>query len=514
MSDDMEPEGCNGIPCPFCASPPFVSFTLFCSHFNTTHLSDYKFVGSHSEWGFMEATCVVNLANLINEYCPVQKRTLNKSIASLVRCDPATIVKFRKIKMYLSCQDSINNGDNLISSSLGNFDSSGNTRNLTCDNSLTTSIQDLTEEVFGISALLKDQCDSRAPIHINSVKSTPERVLYTCLFCDRSFPSKIGLGQHKRHAHPDEYALEVEHRYSEQKHVRWDDEEIRMLIGLEKEIFRDSPSFKINKELEKLIPHRTYSQIKEFRKSARYKTMKEDYVFASANHGLSPPSPAVLLSPVVDNNLAIPLKAKKRADTYLDSPTYSTNIVSSFADQSPCSFDRPVRPLNLGTIAEEEDPIIMIDSPVRPTRDEMEALPLVNANSQELACSRLDVAASLSTTAPSTGETTSADPSPRSDDVSSLKDPDALPLYVQLPDCDYSTPGTSEKLSCLPDMTVPEDLRTVSSNACADELFEPSASTQDIHDIDLDTFNYCVNLPRVPGKTAFDYGQPPYKLRR
>lgn len=115
--------------------------------------------------------------------------------------------------------------------------------------------------------------------------------------------------------------LEIEHRFNEQKRVRWDDEEIRMLIGLEREIYRDSPSFKVNLELEKLLPHRTYSQIKEFRKSARYKTMKENYVFATMNRGFSPPSPAVLLSPAVNENTISSLNAQKRADSYLDSPS-------------------------------------------------------------------------------------------------------------------------------------------------------------------------------------------------
>lgn len=189
MSKDMGPEGRNGLPCPFCACPLFSTFELFSNYFVKTHLSNYNFTGSHSEWGFSEATCVIGLVNLINDHCPEQKRTTNISIAELVRCDPSLIVKFRKIKTYLLCQDSLNNGDLLTSGYFGSLAPSNSAGDENFDGSITAGMQDLRAEISGISALLKDQGDSPAPSNIDSPRFTPVQDLYACLFCDRSFPS-------------------------------------------------------------------------------------------------------------------------------------------------------------------------------------------------------------------------------------------------------------------------------------------------------------------------------------
>lgn len=76
---------------------------------------------------------------------------------------------------------------------------------------------------------------------------------------------------------------------------------------------------------------------------------------------MSPPSPAVLLSPAVTKTSIPSLNAQKRAESYLDSPSvHISNSALSITDQSPCSFTRPVRPFDLETIAEEHGSLSLI----------------------------------------------------------------------------------------------------------------------------------------------------------
>lgn len=104
------------------------------------------------------------------------------------------------------------------------------------------------------------------------------------------------------------------------------------------------------------MPHRSYSQIAEIRKSRRYKLINENYLYEASNHGLSPPSPAVLLSPASSKFIdSSSYKDQKRAQTFLSSPSINNNINTSLSitGSSPVHSSICVNTLKLNTNVEE-----------------------------------------------------------------------------------------------------------------------------------------------------------------
>lgn len=183
-------------------------------------------------------------------------------------------------------------------------------------------VADLQSEISGLSALFKDNLDSSVASYINTSKNAFVRDQFPYPFCDRSFSSKIGLRQHKKSRHLDEYLLEIEHRYLNRRNHPWEEEELRILFPFEQYLLREGVKF-INIKLAKLLPHRSHPQITEIRKSRHYKLLKENFIFEFSNFGLSPPSPAVLLSPATAPISSSLIKDQKRLFIYLDSPTPS-----------------------------------------------------------------------------------------------------------------------------------------------------------------------------------------------
>ncbi|KAG7196446.1 hypothetical protein KM043_000117, partial [Ampulex compressa] len=96
---------------------------------------------------------------------------------------------------------------------------------------------------------------------------------YNCPECDRSFRSKIGLGVHRRHAHPDEASAGVE---VERKRKQWSAEELRLMAKEEAlAIARGGIRF-MNQHLMAVLPNnRSLEAVKGARRAAAYKELVE-----------------------------------------------------------------------------------------------------------------------------------------------------------------------------------------------------------------------------------------------
>lgn len=93
--------------------------------------------------------------------------------------------------------------------------------------------------------------------------------LWPCDLCERAFPTKIGRGQHKRRAHPEEAnnAINVERVRS-----RWSDEEVRMMARREATALKEGVA-NMNQYLLTQVPNRTLEAIKSRRKNPGYKQL-------------------------------------------------------------------------------------------------------------------------------------------------------------------------------------------------------------------------------------------------
>lgn len=108
---------------------------------------------------------------------------------------------------------------------------------------------------------------------------------WPCGYCERFFGTKIGLGQHKRHAHPDELNNERQEyqrpsRGTGQREVvssrrHWTESEIKSLVKFQLELRKANPSKSeiiVNEKLAKLLPGRSVEAIWCFKKSDKYRS--------------------------------------------------------------------------------------------------------------------------------------------------------------------------------------------------------------------------------------------------
>jgi hypothetical protein len=93
---------------------------------------------------------------------------------------------------------------------------------------------------------------------------------YECDVCRRSFGSKIGLGQHKRLAHPVETNAAIN---VVRKRARWNEEEDLLLAKAEIDAQRQGVEF-MNMHLVDLFPHRSLEAIKKRRQRPEYSELK------------------------------------------------------------------------------------------------------------------------------------------------------------------------------------------------------------------------------------------------
>jgi len=108
---------------------------------------------------------------------------------------------------------------------------------------------------------------SRHPVPTLVVTAPRSPEGHPCPFCDRTFSTKIGLGVHKRSAHPDEANAEVN---VERVKRQWSEEEMRLMAREEALAARRNVRF-MNQHLLTVVPERSLEAIKGMRRNARYR---------------------------------------------------------------------------------------------------------------------------------------------------------------------------------------------------------------------------------------------------
>lgn len=255
MSKDVDPGDSSSLPCPFCACPPFSDFDLFKPHFIQTHLPSYSFAGS---WSGEEGMCVTKLVLLIEKYFPYGRRRINILVAECIDCDPLQVKRYKDTKPYrdnyvIAC-NSFHSPDAHGSDGIGTSVPSPDVITIEDDfDDFSGQVAELQSEISGLSALFKENLETSVASLINISRNLTTHDQFACLFCDRSFPTKIGLGQHKKARHLDEHLLEIEHRFVHRRNHPWDEEELRILFSFEQNLLREGVKF-INIELAKLLP--------------------------------------------------------------------------------------------------------------------------------------------------------------------------------------------------------------------------------------------------------------------
>ncbi|KAG7196611.1 hypothetical protein KM043_018807 [Ampulex compressa] len=97
---------------------------------------------------------------------------------------------------------------------------------------------------------------------------------FECPNCQRTFTTKIGLGVHRRHAHPEEVNREV---IVDRVKRHWSDEELRLMAREEASAVKLNIRF-INQHLVGIVPGRTLEAIKGARKGLRYRELVLDFL--------------------------------------------------------------------------------------------------------------------------------------------------------------------------------------------------------------------------------------------
>lgn len=110
-------------------------------------------------------------------------------------------------------------------------------------------------------------------------------VSYSCSYCDRSYGTKIGLGQHKRHAHPEELNNERQAYQRPSRGVglrkvvsdrrQWTQSEITSLVKFHLELRKANHGISetvVNERLAKMLPGRSAEAIKCFKRSDKYRS--------------------------------------------------------------------------------------------------------------------------------------------------------------------------------------------------------------------------------------------------
>lgn len=99
-----------------------------------------------------------------------------------------------------------------------------------------------------------------------------ERDHYACPECGRSFMSKIGLSQHRRHAHIEAYNADID---IERTKPRWTREEEYLLAAHEVRLLKEGVQ-NINQRLASRFPTRTFDGIKSHRRQMQYRKLVKD----------------------------------------------------------------------------------------------------------------------------------------------------------------------------------------------------------------------------------------------
>src|SRR5436190_4226262 len=109
----------------------------------------------------------------------------------------------------------------------------------------------------------------RRPTPAVPVPGSPQAPQFPCPHCDRAFPTKIGLGLHRRRAHE---AIVNEEVNVERINRQWSAEEKRMMAREEALAANRGVRF-INQHLLTVVPNRTLDAIKGMRKNGGYQRL-------------------------------------------------------------------------------------------------------------------------------------------------------------------------------------------------------------------------------------------------
>lgn len=230
MPVDMYSMGDNTMLCPFCACPPFISMTDFDSHFIKLH-KPLLFPDPRPPIGHDQR---YDIARLIfyerfapnTRYINIQMATLTGYEVKLIKNLKATIAFSRILREIRTAN---NSQPRLSISSRYVYDSATSPPfEVDYDNSLIEQMADLQQDVANLSQAIRHSLSS--PVQMTPVDqkyiSHPIALgdRHVCLFCDRVFTTKSGLGLHKK-AHPhQEFLLEIEHRSIIKRNHQWDEE--------------------------------------------------------------------------------------------------------------------------------------------------------------------------------------------------------------------------------------------------------------------------------------------------
>ncbi|KAL1447080.1 hypothetical protein MTO96_044393 [Rhipicephalus appendiculatus] len=95
---------------------------------------------------------------------------------------------------------------------------------------------------------------------------------HVCPECNRAFGTLIGLSQHRRQAHMEEYNAEIDIQRTK---PRWHDEEEYLMAVYEVQL-RQERVYNLNQRLHQKFPTRTFDAIKSHRRDAGYRKLVED----------------------------------------------------------------------------------------------------------------------------------------------------------------------------------------------------------------------------------------------
>lgn len=143
------------------------------------------------------------------------------------------------------------------------------------------------------------------------LQSSPETRRFSCDYCDNSFLTKIGLGQHMRHSHPVQH--QARSMAGAPRNRRWNDDERRTLAILELNVVNEGYTGSLDKCLSNLFTGRTVDAIKGQRRQTAYRSIMEevrannsselDIASDVLNHGASSESqPTISHSPPSDRS--------------------------------------------------------------------------------------------------------------------------------------------------------------------------------------------------------------------
>ncbi|KAL3223618.1 hypothetical protein MRX96_027293 [Rhipicephalus microplus] len=113
---------------------------------------------------------------------------------------------------------------------------------------------------------------SSAGTQSNESSSQAKPTHHVCPECNRAFSTLIGLSQHRRRAHMEEYNADID---VQRVKPRWHSEEEYLMAVYEVQL-RQEKVYNLNQRLHQKFPFRSFDAIKSHRRDANYRKLVED----------------------------------------------------------------------------------------------------------------------------------------------------------------------------------------------------------------------------------------------